>query len=214
MPAAGQRRAMPRPVFSLRTCCWHAALPYLVGVSKLAPPTGCQLLLYYMLFESCIGRHRDNYTHAMMRDVQMGTRELNQLLEGSHHGGDVNSQAVGSCVLVYTQGNADMTFCLSFPTATSSSVKEYVVHPTFCVPLGAGTLLVFHPMDDLCFCHEAWLTCGGGIDAGDAGAYRLAFVFRWLTQARTFFTGSEKMNGSPERKERELTRCVRAAGAP
>ena len=48
---------------------WRAALPFLAEPSKRCPPTGCQLLLYYPLFCSAIGRHRDNYNSKQMRQV-------------------------------------------------------------------------------------------------------------------------------------------------
>jgi len=86
-----------------------------------------------------------------------------------------------------------MTFCLSFPPACNrkAPAHDYVVHPIFCARLGAGTLLVFSPIDDIFFCHEAWF--------GDSsGTHRLAFVFRWLSQPRKFYVETGKMKLSTE----------------
>ena len=118
--------------------------------------------------------------------------------EGNHHGGDANSQVLGSNVLVYTEGDADMTFALSFapPGRPGANSDEYHMHPTFCTRLGAGTLLVFSPTDDLFFCHEAWLEDG-------AGTHRLAFVFRWLSQPRDFFQSNDAMKLAPALKGKE-----------
>jgi hypothetical protein len=115
---------------------------------------------------------------------------------------------VNSNVLIWTEGDADMTFALSYPPPTSicAPTEEYVIHPTFCVPLGAGTLLVFSPEDDLFFCHEAFFEYETG------GSHRMAFVFRWLTQARDFYTGEDgckdvnKMKLSRELVERAAAR--------
>ena len=87
-----------------------------------------------------------------------------------------------------------MTFALSFPQPSdySASRKEYVIHPIFCTTLGAGTLLVFSPVDDLFFCQEVFFA------EQHKGNYRLAFVFRWLSQVRKFSTETGKMVLSPE----------------
>ena len=87
-----------------------------------------------------------------------------------------------------------MTFALSFPQPSDYSArrKEYVIHPIFCTTLGAGTLLVFSPVDDLFFCHEVFFA------EQHKGNYRLAFVFRWLSQVRKFSTETGKMVLSPE----------------
>jgi len=47
--------AMPQPIFNLGVELWLAAMPHLCEASRAAPPTHCQLLLYYTLFNSAIG---------------------------------------------------------------------------------------------------------------------------------------------------------------
>ena len=76
--------------------------------------------------------------------------------------------------MIWTEGDADMTFALSFPPRgePTATTKAYRIDPLFKIPLGVGTLLVFSPHDDLYFCHEAWFEDG-------ASGHRLAFVFRW-----------------------------------
>jgi hypothetical protein len=185
---------MPRPIFTLGCCCWHTAYALLTEQSKAKPPTGCQLLLYYTLFESCIGIHRDNYNKKHFGDVAAGRSTASAILEGNHHGGDANSQLLGSNVLIYTFGDADMTFALCFcpPGDHNANLESYIVHPIFCTQLGAGTLLVFHPLDDLFFSHKAWF--------GDpkSGTFRGAFVYRWLTQPRRFRRSDSKMILTPK----------------
>lgn len=178
-PSDWRSRVMPRPIYDLGVALWHAAYPILTDASRVCPPTACQLLLYYQLFKSQMRRHRDNYTSMQALGVVAGEVMASNVHEGSHHGGDANSQTVGSYVLVYTEGDADMTFALSFPPDGDYTVlrDDYTIHPIFCVAMGAGTLLVFSPIDDLFFCHQAYFTDG-------QGTHRLAFVFRWLSQAR------------------------------
>ena len=177
---------MPWAVYHLGLFIWQILWPLLTPPSQRSPPNGCQLLLYYVLFKSAMGRHRDNYNCKQMRDVIDGKRSVDELVEGSHHGGDQNSQEVGSNVLIWTEGDADMTFSLSFPTGADSKAGNYVIHPSYCVSLGAGTLLVFNPLDDVMFCHEAAFL--SDVD----GTHRLAFVFRWLTSEREFYVSNNK----------------------
>ena len=205
LPSDWEARPMPRAVFELGVILWSVAYPSLTEISQVSPPTACQLLLYYRLFGSCMPRHRDNYKAEQMREVAEGSKAVEDLVEGSHHGGDANSQVIGSNVLVYTDGDADMTFALSFPASLDDGIKDYVVHPIFCVPVGSGTLLVFSPIDDIFFCHEAWFEDG-------AGTHRLAFVFRWLAQVREFDCATDKMvlpRGLQE-KQQELVQKKRA----
>jgi hypothetical protein len=46
---------MPQPVFDLGVQLWLAAMPHLCDESRLEPPTHCQLLFYYALFNSSMG---------------------------------------------------------------------------------------------------------------------------------------------------------------
>ena len=200
---------IPPSVKELGELLWRAALPVLTPVSSATPPSGCQLLIYYRLFGSCMGRHRDNYRHNSMLDVWCGDRNLEGLVEGNPMGGDINSQAVGSNVLIYTEGDADMTFALSFPADGHSGCKDYVIHPSCCISLGKGTLLVFSPVDDVFFCHEAFFL-------EDAqGTHRLAFVFRWLTQVRTFYAcnNKHKLSSKLEVQSQECKRKKAATAA-
>jgi hypothetical protein len=197
-PSDWEAVPMPRPVFDLGCCCWAAAFPYLTEQSKATPPTGCQLLLYYVLFDSSIGRHRDNYNKKHLLSVVEGKRSASSIQEGNHHGGDANSQMLGSNVLVYTHGDADMTFALSFcpPNNHKATLEEYIIHPIFCAKMGTGTLLVFQPLDDLLFCHEAFF------EDVSTGTCRAAFVFRWLTQTRRFSAATGKMKMSSQLTEK------------
>ena len=210
-PSDWEAVPMPRPVFDLGSFLFNAAHPFLTERSKaLGLPTGCQLLLYYQLFRSYIGRHRDNYNHRQYQDVVRGVQTVQELVqanEGNHHGGDANSQVVGTNVLVYTEGDAAMIHAFSFPDSNDLSWddekrKDYQMHPLFSMRLGRGTLLVFSPIDDLFFCHEAFFP------DGEEGSHRLAFVFRWLGQARDFYDSNHKHKVTAELKEhaKELSR--------
>ena len=71
-----------------------------------------------------MGRHRDNYNSSHFDAVVSGKKRVAELQDGSHHGGDANSQLVGSSVLVWTEGDADMTFALSFPPKAAASLPN------------------------------------------------------------------------------------------
>ena len=174
---------MPWPVLSLGEQVWLAAMPYLSEQSRRNPPTHCQLLLYYVLFQSCMGRHRDNYT----------VRHLKALLEGGEGAAGSmschleNSQRLGSEVLLYTEGPTPMDFVLSFPpsTALDSPIHDYVCRSVFTVQLRRGTLMIFKDCDDQFFCHEAAFD-EPTLDAAEASGHRLCFVFRWCTSVQNF----------------------------
>ena len=57
--------------------------------------------------------------------------------------------------------------------------------------MGSGTLFIFSPLDDLHFCHEAAFDKEVRRAAGASG-HRFAFVYRWLTSEREFYTAPEK----------------------
>ena len=204
---------MPLAVWDLGVAVWNIALPFLRGHSATVPPNACQLCAYYTLFGGAIQRHRDNFTTEQMiarlekndNDVQP-FHEWVKTLSGSHHGGDANSQVLGSYVLVFTYGDAGMDFKLSFPPQIDPSAnrKEYKVHPLFTVRLSHGTLFIFSPEDDVYFCHEAAFPM-------DADGYRHAFVFRWLSSARQFYLNTSAMKLSDKLVEKKEAREAAAA---
>ena len=174
---------MPTPVFVLGEHLWLAAMPHLCEESRRNPPTHCQLLLYYTLFRSAMGRHRDNYT----------VRHLRALLEdgeaveaGSTHASMENSQRMGSEVLLYTEGTQPMDFTLSFPPSDNlgTDIRSYVKSEVFTVSLSRGTLMVFKAIDDEFFCHEA--AFGRWQHLADPTGYRMCYVFRWCTSVKNF----------------------------
>ena len=182
-PAGDVRSApMPLPVFALGEQLWLAAMPYLSDACKRNPPTHCQLLLYYALFGSAMGRHRDNYT----------VRHLKAMLEGgsasgSTHAALENSQRIGSEVLLYTEGSTPMEFALSFPPLRDlhADIQDYLIRPAFTARLGSGTVMVFKDIDDQFFCHQVWFDRLVLETAGATG-HRLSFAFRWLTSVKNF----------------------------
>ena len=175
---------MPRAVLSLGEQLWLAAMPYLCEESRRNPPTHCQLLLYYVLFQSHMGRHRDNYTVRHLRALlqQSGAGDA-----GSQHANMENSQRLGSEVLLYTEGPTPMDFSMSFPPSTEldSPIQDYVRRSVFTVKLGRGTLMIFKDCDDQFFCHEAAFD-GPTLQAAEASGHRLCFVFRWCTSVKNF----------------------------
>jgi hypothetical protein len=160
-------KPMPMPVFNLGVELWRVAWPYLTDVCRLRPPVHCELLCYYTLFNSCIGRHRDNFSPSDLAEYFASGKD--PML------GAQRSQLAGSHVLIWSVGDAPMTLHLSFPTsiAAAGNVKEYVKHPKLSFQLCGGTLFVFAPLDDLFYCHECRFSA-------TTPGHRFAFVYRWL----------------------------------
>jgi hypothetical protein len=176
---------MPMPVFTLGEQVWLAAMPYLCEESRRNPPTHCQLLLYYRLFRSAMGRHRDNYTVRHLRAMLEGGEAVEA---GSTHASMENSQRMGSEVLLYTEGTDPMDFTLSFPPSDNlgTDIRNYVRSGVFTVSLGHGTLMVFKAIDDEFFCHEAAFDVPTWQHLRDPTGYRMCYVFRWCTSVKNF----------------------------
>lgn len=178
---------MPAPVFTLGEQLWLAAMPYLSEESRRNPPTHCQLLFYYVLFKSSMGRHRDNYTVRHLRAMLEAEDEGGEAAPGSTHASMENSQRLGSEVLLYSEGTCPMDFTLSFPPRSEldTDIKRYVKTPDFTAQLGSGTLMIFKDCDDQFFCHEACFSDDALLSAGPTG-YRMCYVFRWCTSVKLF----------------------------
>ena len=94
-PTDWESHVMPRPVYDLGYILWRESWPLLTELCKKHPPPACQLLLYYVMFGGCMGRHRDNYNSSHFDAVASGEKCVAELHDGNHHGGDANSQLVG-----------------------------------------------------------------------------------------------------------------------
>ena len=187
-PSDWRSSPMPMEVFELLVLVWRLAMPYLGALSRASPPTAVQVMMYYVLFDSNVGRHRDNFS----------SRDLHRWLEtgkteavGHTVSADTNSQVLESDVLLWAEGNTGMVITLSFPRPADRFGKRdaYIVHPAFRFTSERGTLFVFKWQDDLFFCHQADFDKAVLLAAGAAG-YRFVFVFRWLQSIRTFNCGS------------------------
>ena len=179
---------MPSPVFSLSVQLWLAAMSFLSEECRRHPPTHCQLMLYYALFNSAMGRHRDNYTIRHLRTQLAGAVESAGTSTHHHNSaaGMENSQMLGSEVLLYTEGNTPMDFALSFPPyhALHVGIRDYVKRSIFTTQLGPGMLMVFKDIDDQFFCHEASFNPLRQVLT--AAGFRVCFAFRWCISAKRF----------------------------
>ena len=184
-------RVMPPEVKELKNYVWRLARAtgILSRECSLSEPTACQLMMYYTALELRVGRHRDNFFTEHLLQYLDGVDVLQPDNWGPNTSasGDQNSQVVGSDVLIWTDGNADMFLKLSFPDPANPSGNRdtYNIHPIFCIPMSSGTLLIFKAIDDLLFCHEAGFDDFSLKFYGALG-YRFAYVFRWLQSARMF----------------------------
>jgi hypothetical protein len=87
-------RLMPSPVCELMLFCWKLAKAAnaLTPSCASTPPTAVQLMMYYTLFKSAVGRHRDNFSTEHFIDFVRGNRELYKTLESGHSAScDANS---------------------------------------------------------------------------------------------------------------------------
>jgi len=62
LPEDWRGALMPMPIYKLGEDLWRhrAVFAALSPISQQCPPTGMQALFYYTIFNSTIGRHRDN----------------------------------------------------------------------------------------------------------------------------------------------------------
>ena len=131
-------KPMPMPVFNLGVELWRVAWPYLTDVCQQSTPNHCELLCYYTLFKSCMGRHRDNFNPSDLTEY-LATGKDPRSCSGAKR-----SQLADSNVLIWSVGDAPMTLHLSFPEriADAGKAKDYVKHPTLSFQLCGGTLFV------------------------------------------------------------------------
>ena len=105
-------RPMPPPVLDLKHYI-HSVAKATGRLSEYCAqcePTACQLMMYYVLFGSHIARHRDNFSHSHFLQYLDGEDVLATMTSGPSASGDRNtySQVIGSDVLVWTDGPAEM----------------------------------------------------------------------------------------------------------
>ena len=166
---------MPREIAELGVQCFLAVRHVLADVCKSSPPNHCQLLGYYGLFNSKVGRHKDDHTIQDWHDLLEGKKSIEEAVNSSK-----GSMLAGSDVLIYSVGPLPVRFAWAFAPANDPFAKRemHEVHPYMCIDLRHGSLFVFKAIDDVRFFHEV---C---IDWEHSGAhecdYRFAFVFRWL----------------------------------
>ena len=125
-------RPMPREIFQLGVHLWHVAYPHLSAISRVCPPTGCQLLMYHSQFGTSggkIGFHQDV-------GFKSGT-----------------SQIRGSSVMIFSTG-CPMLFELK--TACKKNRADNTIPSSkeqLRVVLHHGDLLVLDPTDDETYMH-------------------------------------------------------------
>ena len=164
---------MPPAIGELGVQCFLSVRHVLSDVCASSPPNHCQLLGYYGLFDSKIGRHKDDHKLSTFYEVLLNTMRVEDAVNTSK-----GAMIPGADVLVYSTGPLPVMFAWCHATKNFPFVRRerYRIYPHMMYPLGHGTLFVFKAVDDLYFFHETW------IDWREAkpSDYRFAFVFRWL----------------------------------
>ena len=169
---------MPWPVFELGVQCFLSVRHVLAQVCASSPPNHCQMLAYYDLFDSKIGRHKDDHKKKDFHKVLLGFSTPTDAENKSK-----GAMVPGSDVLVYSAGPLPVLFAWCFTRKQDGHfVKRdmYQIHPYMQLDLPHGSVFVFKAMDDLHFYHEVNIQWSRAKDTD----YRFAFVFRWLGEAQ------------------------------
>ena len=213
-------KPMPWPIFDLGVQCFLAVRHFLSDPCISSPPTHCQLLGYYALFDSKVGMHKDDHTITRMRQmliekVDAESDEAEQAAVGRAVMETKGAMIAGSDVLVYSSGPLPVLFSWCSPPKGCPFLgrEHYETHPHMQIDLPHGSVFVFKAVDDLHFYHEI---CIDWDKAPKSTDHRFAFVFRWLGEAQErdfeFLFGAEDDEDTDEELERcGVVRRVRAA---
>jgi hypothetical protein len=177
----------------LSTAVWLAARHWLSPISAACPFNQCQVLLYYEALQAHMRPHRDNNSKKTFLKMLAG-----QLPDGFDAAGtctgidDTTCQVPGSCVCVFSIGTKAMLLRLRYAHQDKphQNMEDYVIHPTFCIPLGPGTLFVLHPQDDVWMTHEAIYELEP--DEEECNGVRIAFVLRHCQKLLPFTTSASR----------------------
>ena len=192
-------REWPPALSDLAVYVHKLAFPYLGPVSKVTPYNYCECKLYYSLFNSKIGRHRDAFRSSQLVDYYECGRSP---FESSC------AQMTGSDVCIWSLGTGVLDLKLYFPRgrdkANTSSNDNYVTDPAFHCPLLGGHLFVFKCLDDFFFAHEGELR-SPPVCCGEPSTWRAALVFRCISQDTEFKVDSThaRVMTTEERKREE-----------
>ena len=173
---------MPREIFHLGVQFFLSVRHVLSAACASTPPNHCQLLGYYGLFDSKMGRHKDNYElftmqhmlHTFLRmQVDFDEQTFQEALNNTK-----GAMVPGADVLIYSVGPLPVLFSWCYSRKEAPFVKRemHEISPYMQIDLPHGSLFVFKAVDDLMFYHEI------NIDWRYAkpSEFRFAFVFRWL----------------------------------
>ena len=175
--------ASPMPV-EIGELCVHLFVSVrhlLSDVCAKSPPVHCQLLGYYGLFNSKMGRHKDDHHLRTLWSVLLEDTTVEEAVKTTK-----GALVPGSDVLVFSTGPLHMLFSWCYTDAIYGPYaprKWHKTHPFLQITLDHGSLLIFKSIDDLYFYHELsikWTLENGQPSTCKETDYRFAFVFRWL----------------------------------
>jgi hypothetical protein len=178
-PPDWRSRPIPTELYQFGEHLWKRLYDKLTPVSKCCPPTAVQALYYFEMFGAKISPHKDN-----------GIREDSDGLQSRMSTDpELNSQIVGSSVIVYSIGDA-MEFGLLKPNVDfRCNQKNHQWTSDGRVTLEDGSAFVLDPADDENFMHAArFEKVSRGVPKD---RIRVALVFRWLS-CRASFYGADK----------------------
>jgi len=168
---------MPMDVFQLGLHLWYASYSHLSAISRICPPTACQVMIYHTLFNGSVGFHRD-----------IGLRNLDGSQGQLGYSEDENSQVRGSSVLLYSIG-VPMLFRFKKPPKGKdkheTSKKDYVTDDKhLSILMEDDSLLVLDPRDDERYVHRTAFRAKD--NPMKVPCIRLVYVFRWLSKKHQF----------------------------
>jgi hypothetical protein len=169
-------RSMPNEIFTLGLHLWYAAYSNLSSISRVCPPTSCQLLIYHSYFDGKMGFHRD---------VQLPGLDISS---PNAYSPDKSSQIRGSSVLIYNIGDP-MLFEFKIDTAEVKTEKKQKKDKkgkeALSVSLGDGDLLVLDPRDDETYKHGVKFV--NKSNPNKELQVRIALVYRWISDVQPFY---------------------------
>jgi hypothetical protein len=120
-----------RPQHALMLSVWQDACSWLTKPLRLKPPNTAQLLIYHEVWNRDTGRHQDNYSVSVVKDMISGRRPV----KDSTRGGLKNSQEHRTNVRVYTVGGKPISMIFLILACTRVISSNPTNNAQCCLPL-------------------------------------------------------------------------------
>ena len=167
---------------------WTQVWACLSVVSRRCPPNCCQRLDYTRVGHRKMPIHRDLNDAKVMEMLVDGSVDPNKRTTRGHIRPRVKK---GSSVIVFTRCNQHMSITFRYANLhdkVTQRAEMYTTSPSFKMLLGDWTVYVLDPVDDMLMVHTVnWE------DGGDETGHRIAYVYRWMEEARDFYADNGRI---------------------